>query len=489
MPTRVSRKSQARSGSPPAPAPIQPEVAKAALAAAADLVLVLSADGVIQQVVLNDALQPETAWQQLSGKPWHAVVADDSRRKVELMLQELKESGKARPREINLRQADGTTAPFRFALVRLSSTEPTLAAVGRDLRPLSVLQQQLLQSQQAMDREFVRMRQAETRYRLLFQVSSEGVLVIELSSQRIIESNQAAGQLLQRSMEELQRSPLASLLDRPSLTSLQAMFTALQAGERQPELELRSKDRSTVIKAAGSLFRQAGTSYVLLRLNPPTQASRSVVDASRRARMLTALSALPDGFVVLSEDRNILSANAAFCEAVQVANESQLIGQPLERWLGRPGVDLQLIWAILREHGSLRNFSTVVRNEYGVTSEAMASAVLVHTSEEAFIGLVIRLAPPMIATVPANPVGVLPHSGEQLKELVGRVSLKEIVRQSADMIERLCIEAALQVSGDNRASAAQLLGLSRQGLYLKLRRHGLGDLESSEGEHGPSSSS
>ena len=73
--------------------------------------------------------------------------------------------------------------------------------MGRDLRPLSVLQQQLLQSQQAMDREFVRMRQAETRYRLLFQVSSEGVLVIELSSQRIIESNQAAGQLLQRSME------------------------------------------------------------------------------------------------------------------------------------------------------------------------------------------------------------------------------------------------------------------------------------------------
>ena len=52
----------------------------------------------------------------------------------------------------------------------------------------------------------------------------------------------------------------------------------------------------------------------------------------------------------------------------------------------------------------------------------------------------------------------------------------EIVRESTDMIERLCIEAALKVSGDNRASAAQLLGLSRQGLYSKLRRHGLGDL-------------
>jgi DNA-binding NtrC family response regulator len=62
-----------------------------------------------------------------------------------------------------------------------------------------------------------------------------------------------------------------------------------------------------------------------------------------------------------------------------------------------------------------------------------------------------------------------------MRELVGRVSLKEIVRESADMIERLCIQAALDVSGNNRASAAQLLGLSRQGLYSKLQRHALAE--------------
>jgi DNA-binding NtrC family response regulator len=71
----------------------------------------------------------------------------------------------------------------------------------------------------------------------------------------------------------------------------------------------------------------------------------------------------------------------------------------------------------------------------------------------------------------------MPRSVEQLRELVGRVSLKELVRESADLIERLCIEAALDVSGNNRASAAQLLGLSRQGLYSKLRRHGLAEFD------------
>ena len=65
---------------------------------------------------------------------------------------------------------------------------------------------------------------------------------------------------------------------------------------------------------------------------------------------------------------------------------------------------------------------------------------------------------------------------EQVTELVGRVPLKELVRESSDVIERLCIEAALELTDDNRASAAEILGLSRQSLYAKLRRYGLGDL-------------
>jgi DNA-binding protein Fis len=44
----------------------------------------------------------------------------------------------------------------------------------------------------------------------------------------------------------------------------------------------------------------------------------------------------------------------------------------------------------------------------------------------------------------------------------------------------LCIETALDMSNDNRASAALLLGLSRQSLYVKLRRYGLGSLGGEE---------
>ena len=74
----------------------------------------------------------------------------------------------------------------------------------------------------------------------------------------------------------------------------------------------------------------------------------------------------------------------------------------------------------------------------------------------------------------------LPRSVEQLTELIGRVSLKDLVRESTEVIERLAIEAALELTGDNRASAAEMLGLSRQSLYVKLRRYGIGDLAAVE---------
>ena len=48
--------------------------------------------------------------------------------------------------------------------------------------------------------------------------------------------------------------------------------------------------------------------------------------------------------------------------------------------------------------------------------------------------------------------------------------------ETADLIEKLCIEAALKLTRDNRASASEMLGLSRQSLYVKLRRYGIGEV-------------
>ena len=56
-----------------------------------------------------------------------------------------------------------------------------------------------------------------------------------------------------------------------------------------------------------------------------------------------------------------------------------------------------------------------------------------------------------------------------------RSAMKDIVGETSDLIEQLCIEAALDLTRDNRAAAAEMLGLSRQSLYVKLRRYGMSD--------------
>jgi transcriptional regulator PpsR len=144
-------------------------------------------------------------------------------------------------------------------------------------------------------------------------------------------------------------------------------------------------------------------------------------------------------------------------------------------------VDFNLLLTQLREHGSVRRFATTLRGVYGSDVEVEICAVAVPDGDEPCHGFTIREVSQRKSTE-RKQTQEKPRSVEQLTELVGRVPLKELVRESTDMIEKLCIESALQLSGDNRVSAAEMLGLSRQSLYAKLRRYGLGDLEPNEGD-------
>ena len=54
--------------------------------------------------------------------------------------------------------------------------------------------------------------------------------------------------------------------------------------------------------------------------------------------------------------------------------------------------------------------------------------------------------------------------------------MKDIVGETSDMIEKMCIQSALELTQNNRASTAEMLGLSRQSLYIKLHRYGIADI-------------
>jgi transcriptional regulator PpsR len=200
--------------------------------------------------------------------------------------------------------------------------------------------------------------------------------------------------------------------------------------------------------------------------------------------MLRLIEAGPDAFVVTDLEGLILTANHAFIDLAQLATEAQVRGQSLERWLGRTGVDLNVLITNLRQRGAVRLFATLMRGEYGAHAEVEISGVAVADGEQPCLGFTIRDVSRRLTGEPRT-TGAgreMPRSVGQMTELVGRMPLKDIVRDTTDLIEQLCIEAALSLTHDNRASAAEMLGLSRQSLYVKLRRFNLGDLTPAPGE-------
>lgn len=453
---------------------IDAESAARLLTAAADIALVIDTKGVIRDVALGSEELLRDGCANWVGKRWIETVAIDSRTKIEELLRDASSSAQPAWRQVNHPLGRAADLPIRYSAVQLGQNGK-IVAIGRDLRALASMQQRLVDAQQTMEREYARLRHAETRYRLLFQISSEAVLIVDGLSNRVMESNPAASKLLGRSVRRLAGRTFPELFDAEGQRKAQAFLATLKTSGQADEIIVRLDDSKVDMVVAASLFRQENAAHVLVRLTPTAANASSWLKS--RSSLFDVVQKLPDGFIVTDPDRRILTANSAFVELTQLATEEQVRGELIDRWIGRHPVDMAVLGKNLKERGEIRNFSTVVRGEYGSTEDVEISAVSVAAGPQPCLGMTLR----RVARRPDMAINgrrALPRSVEQLTELVGRVPLKELVRESTDMIERLCIEAALELTDDNRASAAEMLGLSRQGLYSKLRRHGIGDLDS-----------
>jgi transcriptional regulator PpsR len=443
--------------------------------AATDVALILDRRGIIRDLAIGSPELLAELGGDWIGRSLVDVVTEDSRPKIELLLRDLA-AGQVRARQVNHPLADGRTVPIVYALTALDD-EGRCIAQGRDLRAIAALQQRLIEAEQSLERDYSRLRLAETRYRLLLQSIGEAVVTVDAGTQKIVELNPAAGRLLGEDPKRLVGRPFNDTFSAQTARLVGEWLSGLRTAGRAEPLRLRPPGATRDYRLNGVLFRHENASHALLRLEPLGEAAARQGAAGGTPTLAEVMQRLPDAIVVTGTDGRIVTTNRAFLDLVQLATDEQVRNESLERWLGRPGVDLGVLLANLKQHGSVRLFATTLRGEYGAVTEVEISAVAVSEAAEPCIGFAIRNVDRRRPSE-SRPGRELPRSVEQLTELVGRVSLKELVRETTDVIERLCIEAALELTRDNRASAAEMLGLSRQSLYVKLRRYGLGDLDS-----------
>ena len=450
-----------------------PDSVSALLSAAADVVLVLDAGGVIRDVSSTSAVITSGGrlgnW---TGKRWADLVTVESKAKIERLLDDAADDARIVWRQVNIPSEEGADLALSFCAIGVGP-KGRVIALGRDLRAQAGLQQQLVDAQQALERDYLRLRHLESRYRILFDLTSEGVLVVDGKNLKVIEANPAAANVFSNVTKLVGRSIL-DCVDASARQALVKLLDTVHASGKPDQLSVKlGKQRVTL---SVSMMHEEAGELLLLRVGSLPAAQEAVHDA-RADVVLRVLEQTPDAFVVTDNDGDIIAVNRAFADMVQLPRADIALGESLDRWLGRAGVDLNVLLANLRQRGSVRLFATTMRDQTGTTIPVEISAVSVSNADGG-LGFTIR----DIGRRLGGETGrhEIPHSAEQLTELVGRVPLREIVGETTDLIERLCIEAALQLTQDNRATAAEVLGLSRQSLYVKMRQFGIGNLATEE---------
>jgi transcriptional regulator PpsR len=449
--------------------------AGAMIALAGDIALIVDSQGVILDAAFGEPGLPKVASRDWIGRRWADIVTVDSRPKIEELLRDATQRLPTRWRQVDHTAGDGADIPVRFSALGFGS-DGRILAVGRDLRALGALQQRLAEAQQGIEREYARIRNAERRYRVLFQLAAEAVLIVDAAGERILEANPAAAALLGVEPKKLLRQAFSQLFSEESRQAARSFLAAARIAQRVDNVHVRLERDQSGVLLTGSPYRQDGATHLLVLLSLLGEVGTP--KSPEEAHLLQFVEAMPEAFVVIDLDRRILTANPAFLDLIQATTVQQVRGEPIQRWIGRPGVEIDVLFANLRAHANVRRFSTVVRGEYGATEDVeIAAASLVGVPPH--IGLAIRVGGWRDGR--ENLGGrELPRTVEQFTHLVGRVPMKNLVHETTDLIERLCIQAALELTRDNRASAAEMLGLSRQALYSKLRRYGLGDLGENE---------
>lgn len=437
--------------------------------AAFDIALLLDNDGVIEDVSARKADVLALDCQTWVGRTWLSTVTSESCVKVQEMLAASQGADEdLRWRQVNHAMSKGSDLPVQYAVLKLDD-QGRFLALGRDMESIAALQRRLIETQQSIERDYLRLRHIETKYRILFETGNEAVLLVDGLSFRVLDANSSAQVFVKDNHKKLVGRDVTECFEPAYRDEIQSLLRMAHATGRIEMCRARFVGASGDCTVSASVFRQESGPHFLVRLLPHGIVARPTSAADQQLLFSEALEHSPDGFVSTDRAGVIKSANAELMTMLGVTALSQLYGQPLENWLVRGGVDWGVLLTNLRSQTVVKDFATELRVMAGSTIAVEISALTLNT-DQAYYAFYIRDVERTRATETPVAGASMVSSVAELSKLVGRMPMRDIVGETVDMIEKMCIQSALELTRNNRASAAEMLGLSRQSLYVKLRR-------------------
>lgn len=450
---------------------IAPEMLGNIISEVADLGIVISETGTVLSVLVSPNNATFRVLSHLEQKDIRTALTIESVSKFETRIAEFLETASG-SNSVELNHADETGRwefPVRYSFHRIGP-DGAILMLGRDLRPVAEMQQQLVKAQLALERDYESQREYDTRFRVLMENVSEAVVFVSAQSGSITEANPAATILLGESRDALIGASFSQAFEgRARGDLIDALATqAMSDRDGKTATVIRSSGQSVDI--VPTLFRAAGERVLLCRILARDTSTSAADDLASNVTGLYSHGA--EAIVFTLANGQVISANDAFLNLIDVAHDINLRGRSLADYLQRGSVDLKVMVDNATRAGKMRMYATKIAGDYGSPRSVEVSVTKLETGQQNVFAFVLRDTNHADASrTTANPTS--DESMRSVVELVGSAALKDIVAETTNVVEKMCIETAVELTGNNRVAAAEMLGLSRQSLYVKLRKFDL----------------
>ena len=330
--------------------------------------------------------------------------------------------------------------------------------------------QQLVMAQIALERDYEAQREIDTRYRVLMETTRDAIVVVSMTTGRIVDLNIAAAVMLGGSRQDMIGAAIAQEFEGRRRGEFLESMANLAIADSSSPLELQARRSHKRLLVVPTVFRAAGERLLMCRLE------LADVGDAQRDELTENLFGLfhegADSVVFADMDGMIRSANEAFLNLTDSSSLAAVKGRSFGEFLARGAVDLRVLSDNARRVGQMRMYGTKVNAAYGGQISVEISATYLNDRPQPFFVFVVRDTSRAEALRRPG-LNVTEDGGRSIMELVGSSTLKDIVAETTDVVEKMCIETAVELTRNNRVAAAEMLGLSRQSLYVKLRKYGL----------------
>ncbi len=413
-----------------------------------DVTLRLDLAGVIRHAALSSAIADEEI-EDWVGRAWADTVGEGGNAEVHRMLEDARTSGVSSFHQVRQVFPSGLELAVEYTTVRLGE-DAGLIAIGRSLEAVADLRARVIADQASMERDTWKLREVETRYRLLFETATQPVLLVDVEEATILEANPAAIEALGVTRE---RQLVMDVLETQREAFL-GMLARVRTQGKAPGivLHLGPERRGWLVRA--SLLEVEPAPVFVLQLSPSATRLERGAEPPATMRLEDVIERLPEGFVIVDREGLVRLANKAFLTLVGQPYADAVLGQRLGRWLSRAGTDADVVLDRVRRSGPLAGFTTTLTDERGAVVEIELSATGSSGEQPPFIGVLVRRQPSAAADA----------------KRLGKALLRDIVQETVAAVERSSIEAAREITRGNRTAADNLVARRREELRTTLDR-------------------